>query len=189
MNFQNKISGRAVCTVGLVQELFDGEKKFVKADAGILWRLNPDTLSEFLLSDSTIDDFIAQLEEFGTIEDLRHAMGLSPFAGAARGPVLRHRERPEVSCMVTIMSGPNTGYNPNVYNYPYDIMLDCFIDMDNAVAGEYREIENELNFIGALSDRRIGSPIGEDVAIDCTGGEDVKNYKEEAEDFYQRLVK
>lgn len=196
VNIQNKIAGRAFCTVGLNQEMVDGEAEWFIADAGILWRLNDDTLDEYNLGDDFLEDIVGQINSIGTLEDIRRMMGIQAFSGPHRGPVLRHSERPDITCMVTVMSGPNTGYNPNVYNYPYDLMLDCFVDVDNQMGHEHSDIEAVKLFFGALGDRRIGKPFDEfaeaDSAGDCKNylseGVETQNYKEESASIYEKIV-
>lgn len=188
MNQQNKLAGRAFATVGLVEESFNGELKYVIAHDGMLWRLNPDTLLENGLNIDIFDDLITQLQAIGGIEYLRYAMGMQDFSGPTRGPVIKHSERPDVTAMVTVLSGPRTGYNPNVYNYQYDIMLDCFIDLDNLNAAESRPLENEINFMGALINGGMCQPVEAATEIAAQEGRiPIQHPLEESADFYKSL--
>jgi hypothetical protein len=189
MNLQNKVAGRAFLTVNIEQGLVDEKPEYFVSDAGMLWRLNADTLDEYNLGDEVLEDIVAQLKEVGTLEDLRSQMGLQAWTGPVRGPVLRHSERPEINCMVTVMSGPNTGYNPNNYNYPADIMLDFFIDVDNLMGTGPSEVDAAINFFGAMGNSKIDTPIGEGRIISENYDIKATNYKEEASSVYSKLLK
>lgn len=157
MNLQNKIVGRSFAVLGVNQNYYDGVPKYVPSDIGVQWRLESETLDQYEIGDKTLDDIVEQIKDFGTLEELRRRMGIPSFAGYHNGPVLRHRERPDVTALVTVTSGPRVGYNPNVYgSYNSDLIIEFFLDVDRQNSENYREIESEMNIISALSHSGIG---------------------------------
>lgn len=192
MGLQNKIYGLAFSTVGIVQVHYDNEPKFELFDGGVLYRLNPETLSEYGIEANFYEDFIEQLSALGTLEDIQALVGLEPRSGYQRGIVLKHSKRPDILAAVTVICAPRTGFNPSVYqNRNMDIMLDCYIDVDGVGPSdaEDRSQENEMNIVGALINSKgisesVKVPMEESDLLD----EDMGNPDKEAQGFYESLL-
>jgi hypothetical protein len=199
MTVQNKIYGRAILDVGVIETDFDSKPKIIIGDAGPEWRLNQDILIDHELDISILDDFFAQLEKLGPMEKIRYEMGLSPREGYRDGLVLRHSDRPEILCHVRVFSGPkNYTPNPNIYHYPYDAVLYLYLDFDRLGSEENRELENEIRIQQALSNHHIDgdgyryvnsdeyAQVDESKEVPLLDTDDFEDF---ASDFYDQLVK
>ena len=190
---QNKIHGQRIFVVGLKQEVFDGKPKYIVSEPGIQYEINRETLTMIEVGDNEVQYFIDQMQELGPIQAIRDQVGLEPFSGFLEtGLTFRHKDRPELMVSVKLGSGPVTGYNPNVYNRLWDLVMYGYYDVSRQSDLEYREVEQEMNLIDALTNQNFNrygylnvedeSPIPEDANTTPPVNED-KDYS----NFFKKL--
>lgn len=172
--FQN-IAGRAICDAMLVPVTYDkGAKsgyKFVgnvrKGEpSNIFWRVSKADLVQWGITEDDIMDCVKQLEDMGTIDELRDQLGILPGQGYKNvGLTVRSRTKPAVQCHAIVNSrtaygNPEWGCgnmtSPSNFG-DYGQVIECFFYYD--IHHEVVKDGEDMSMIGDINTLLFGSGI------------------------------